>query len=210
MSKIKTVAVLAALVVLSGNLAARAETGSTPAAGPEHEHDHAATTGAPDESLADYFNRKSDEAFHQGQYDRAIGLQKAIIALEPDNSDAYGGAAWLLWSLGRGEEAVQFLERGLKANPNDWDMWNEAGLNYDLQKLSKQSQAAYTRALQLLPKDEDSQMLRRRLAHAAEKAPDWETALTTWRDLVRDFPNDAVNKNNLARVEKTMATPPAQ
>ncbi len=44
-------------------------------------------------------------------------------------------------------------------------------------------------------------MLRRRLAHAAERVGDLTLSVQTWRDLVRDFPNDVVNKNNLARVE---------
>ena len=47
----------------------------------------------------------------------------------------------------------------------------------------------------------DAQMLRRRLAHAAEKAGNLPLSIFTWRKLVADFPEDAVNKNNLARVE---------
>jgi tetratricopeptide (TPR) repeat protein len=200
----KTLAALAALLIMASGPAARAEDAqSTPPAPPEHQHDHA-TADTQDEDLVDYFNRKSDEAFHHGEYDRAIGLQKAIIALEPDNYDAYGNVAWLLWSMGRGEEAVTFLDRGLKANSKDWNMWDEAGQNYDAQKLFPKAQDAYTHAVQLIPKEENSQMLRRRLAHAAERSGDWTTAVATWQSLVADFPNEAVNKNNLERVQKAM------
>jgi hypothetical protein len=51
------------------------------------------------------------------------------------------------------------------------------------------------------PPGENTNMLRRRLAHAAEKAGDMTLSLETWRGLARDFPNDPVIKNNLARVE---------
>ncbi len=47
-------------------------------------------------------------------------------------------------------------------------------------------------------------MLRRRLAHAAERSGDLETSVRTWRDLVKDYPNEPVNQNNLARVEKKL------
>ncbi|MDQ3815344.1 MAG: tetratricopeptide repeat protein [Armatimonadota bacterium] len=160
-----------------------------------------------EETNVEYFWRKSDEAFHLGDYERAIGLHKAIVALDPGDVESYGVGAWLLWSLGRGDEAVEFIGRGLKANPDDWEMWNEAGVQYDFQKRLREAQEAYAQALQLMPKEENSQMLRRRLAHAAEKAGDFKMAVETWRALANDFPNEVVNKNNLARVERLQKEP---
>jgi tetratricopeptide (TPR) repeat protein len=198
----KILATLAALSFIAFGLPARAEdAGST--APPPHDHaDHATAEPVKDESVLDYLFRKSDEAFHHGEYERVLGLQRAILALDPGDVDTYGTSAWLLWSMGRGEEALRFLDRGLKTNPNNWEMWDEAGIHYDLQHLFKEAQAAYTHALQLIPKEENSQMVRRRLAHAAEKTKDWPTALATWQALVQDFPNEPINRNNLARVEK--------
>jgi tetratricopeptide (TPR) repeat protein len=177
----------------------------------EEQHSHAAPVG--DANLADYFWRQSDEAFHAGDYPRAIELHRAIVAYDPGDVESYSVAAWLLWSLGKKEEARAHIQRGLNANPYNWLMWDAAGQHYDLQKrtapeLAPQAVAAYARAVQLLPRSadqNDAQMLRRRLAHAAEKANDLNLSLSTWRDLVRDFPDDAVNKNNLARVAKLNA-----
>jgi len=194
-------------LVLAGLAAcAQAQPGNGSPEGAEHTHraPQDQTGQAQDESNVAYFWRKSDEAFHLGDYERAVALHKAIVALDPGDVESYGVASWLLWSMGRGEEAMQFIERGVKANLDDWEMWNEAGQHYDLQKRLREAQQAYTRAAELLPKDQNSQMLRRRLAHAAEKAGDFKTAVETWRGLVRDFPNEVVNKNNLARVEKLL------
>jgi len=212
MSQFKILATLAVLSVTTCGLAARAEEGAAAPddhAGHDHAghepHDHAGSNSAKagaNESVIAYLTRKSDEAFHQGDYDRVIGLNKAVLALDPSDVQAYGDIAWLLWSTERGEEAVQMIERGLKANPNDWEMWEEAGKHYDFQKKWSMSLTAYTRAVQLIPKEEDSQMVRRRLAHAAEKSGDLTTSVATWQALVTDFPNEPVNKNNLARVEK--------
>lgn len=178
---------------------------------PGHEgHDHGAGEHAPssaaraEESNVDFFWRKSDEAFHKGDYERAIGWHRAIVALAPDDTRSWSVASWLMWSLGRGEDATAWIDRGLKQNPNSWEMWNEAAQQAELQKLAPRALEAYKHALQLLPAEadkQDAQMLRRRLAHAAERGGELELSAQTWRGLVRDYPSEVVNKNNLARVE---------
>jgi tetratricopeptide (TPR) repeat protein len=166
-------------------------------------HSHKRERVAPkDETTVDYFWRKSDEAFHAGDYERAIGCHKAIVVLKPDEIESYSVGAWLLWSLGKGDEALEFIDRGLKKNPDNWEMWEAAGQQYDLQKKFPEAKTAYVRSVALAPKDAEAQMVRRRLAHAAERTGDLALSAQTWHDLVRDFPNEAVNKNNLARVEK--------
>ena len=57
---------------------------------------------------------------------------------------------------------------------------------------------------------QETQLLRRRLAHAAEKDGDLELSITTWRKLTADFPDEYVNRTNLARVEKLLAEKQAE
>ena len=179
----------------------------TPSAAPHPDqhspHQHEAVAPR-DESNVDYFWRKSDEAFHRGDYERAVGLHRAIVALAPDDTQSYGVAAWLLWSMGRGDDAIAFIARGLKANPQSAAMWIEAGEHYHLQKKAPEEFAAYRRAVELGPPADEAQMTRRQLAHAAERAGDLKAGAQVWRDLVRDFPDEVVNKNNLARVEQLL------
>lgn len=157
------------------------------------------------EANYDYFLRMSDMAFHEGDYERAIACHRAILALEPDAVDSYGVAAWLLWSLGKGDEATTLVERGIATNPADWEMMDEAAQHFDVRKIAARAAPLYKRALELMPKDQPNQMLRRRLAHASEKAGDLAASVNIWRGLVQDFPAEAVNKNNLARVEQMQA-----
>src|SRR5690606_27174587 len=100
--------------------------------GAAHDHDHETEPQKPpaNESAIEYMWRKSDEAFHEGDYERAISLHKAIIAIAPAEVESYGNAAWLIWSLGRGEEATALIERGVKANPENWEMWRAAAQQY--------------------------------------------------------------------------------
>lgn len=173
----------------------------------ESAEEHAAHTKKVDkknETAIDYFWRKSDEAFHAGDYPRAIQLHRAIVALDPHDTESFGVGAWLMWSLGNKDESNAFIVRGLKANPESWEMWDQAAQHYDLQKLVTDSFNANRQAVKWFPKDAplaESQLLRRRLAHSAERAGDLGLSVETWQGLVRDFPAEAVNKINLARVE---------
>lgn len=206
-----TLVALCAVASLWHGVPALAQEGHHPGDG--HNHSERATSPE-NETTLDYFWRKSDEAFHAGDYERAVSLHKAIVALDPSDTESFSVAAWLLWSMEKKEEALAHIERGLQSNPTNWEMWDAAGQHYDLQKratpeLAIQAKDAYVNAVKFLPEDADkgeAQMLRRRLAHAAEKAGDMDLSLATWRDLVRDYPNDAVNKNNQERVEKLAGT----
>ena len=152
------------------------------------------------EALIDLFWKRSDKAFHDGDYPLAISYHKAIVILDPHDVESYSDAAWLMWSLGNGDEAQQHINRGLKANPENWEMWDAAGQQDDLQKYFSKAEFAFGQAVKFIPAKEDSQMLRRRWAHAAENAGDQKTAIRIWQKLVKDYPNDAVNKNNLDRI----------
>ena len=152
-------------------------------------------------SLTDYLWRRSDAAFHAGDYARAVELHRAIVTADPGDVESYGVGAWLLWSLEKGDQADAFIAQGLKNNPDSAAMWEAAGDQYGLEKRPAPERDAYARAVELAGKGAD-QMLRRRYAHAAENAGDLQQSAKVWRGLVQDFPGEAVNKNNLARVEE--------
>ena len=171
---------------------------------PDDGHDHGGASTANQGTLTDYLWRKSDDAFHAGDFPRAVELHRAIVTLDPTDSESFGVGAWLLWSLGKRAEADAFIAQGLKANPKDPEMWNVAAQQYDLEKDFTASQKAYGQAVELSG-DKADQMLRRRYAHASEHAGDLNASLQTWRALVKDFPGEAVNKSNLARVEAQIA-----
>ena len=165
-------------------------------------HDH--SVKANEGNLTDYLWRRSDVAFHAGDYPRAIELHRAIVAVDPTDTESYSVGAWLLWSSDKRAEADAFIAEGLKNNPDNWEMWDAAAKQYGLEKDYPQERDAYARAVELSGKDAD-QMLRRRYAHASEHAGDLGASARVWRGLVADFPNEAVNKNNLARVEAQLA-----
>jgi len=182
----------------------------------EHDHDHEHRAGSGGNPKTAKLWEKSDQAFHDGKYELAVGYHRQIVEIDPKDVESWSVAAWLIWSMGKKETALSHIARGLKVNGQDWNMWDAAGQHYQLQagmrdtniELMKQAKEAFARAVQLFPADvdkNDAMMLRRRLAHAAEKSGDMELSLATWKKLVEDYPDDQVNKNNLARIERSIA-----
>jgi tetratricopeptide (TPR) repeat protein len=144
--------------------------------------------------------KQSDKAFHDGDYKTAIGFHRQIVALDPSDVESYSVAAWLIWSLGDGRAATEHLFKGVKANPKSAAAWNALGENYDLQQHPRPAMKSYAQALKLSPAKANTELLRRRLAHAARRAGDLPTSIATWQSLVRDYPSE-VNKRNLKRVQ---------
>lgn len=156
------------------------------------------------EQVVDGLWKQSDVRFHAGDYPGAVALHRKIVALEPTDTESYSVASWLLWSLGKRDDAMVFIQKGLNANPKNAEMWDAAGQHYNLQKLPLKAETAFGKAVGLSGKKAD-RMLRRRYAHAAQDAGHLGKSAQIWRALVADFPSDAVHKNNLARVENLLS-----
>jgi len=163
------------------------------------------TERKPTGKATDYFWERSDVAFHAGNYKRVLELQKTIISLDPQDIESYAVYAWVTWSMDDHKESLACIDRGLKANPDNWEMWKVAGEQYQFMKLWSKAREAYEKAVGMAPKDEDTQLMRRQLAHTAQNAGELKFSAETWRGLVKDYPNEAVNKNNLERVEKLIS-----
>lgn len=202
------------LILLSAILAAPLCSHAAPVAPPtapamheEHSendgHDHDGVK-ANEGNLTDYLWRRSDVAFHAGDYPRAIELHRAIVAVDPTDTESYSVGAWLLWSSDKRADADAFIAEGLKNNSDNWEMWEVAAKQYGLEKDYSKERDAYAKAVELAGEGA-GQMLRRSYAHASEKAGDLGASARVWRGLVADFPNEAVNKNNLERVEAELA-----
>ena len=212
--KISSLLLCALLAAPVGAIAAPADQNladQTPAVAEEAPapgaHDHAADDGhdhdakaRPDDGPTDELWRRSDAAFHAGDFAGAVELHRQIVKIDPGDVESYGAAAWLLWSMEKGADADAFIAQGLKSNPDNWEMWQTAGDQYGLERKPALERDAYAKAIDLAGKSA-GQMLRRRFAHAAEKAGDLPASAQAWRGLVVDFPDEAINKDNLARVE---------
>ena len=144
---------------------------------------------------------ESDGYWHQGDYPQCVRCNEAIIFLDPQFVEQYGTSAWLLWSLGLNDRATSLLRQGLAANPNDWEMWFDAGYQYVLLKQHAIAARFLGRAVELGAPAPQS----RQFCHALEKSGHPDRALAAWQDLQRRFPDDPLAPQHIARLQKVLA-----
>ena len=146
----------------------------------------------------DELYHQSDAAYHKGDYPLAIEKFKAIVVLDPDDVEAFSTGAWLMWSLGNGDEATAFMRRGVSLSPQDGEMWEAAADHFDQRKIFPlEVLADYQKALSLAPKEKNTRLLRHRVAIAAQIVGDLTLATQVWTGVLKDYPDDAIAADKL-------------
>ncbi len=181
---------------------------SPPAASHEEIADTSSTRNASKDKESardlwlDELYRESDAAFHKGNFPLAIEKFKAIVVLDPDDVEAFSTGAWLMWSIGNGDEATAFMRRGVQLSPQDGAMWEAAADHFDERKVLPQEVLSdYQKALQLAPKEKDTRLLRHRVAIAAQITGDLNLAQQVWTNVLKDYPNDTVAADKLQQLK---------
>lgn len=141
---------------------------------------------------------QTDTYWHDGDYNRIVGLIRVIVEAEPTFSDAYANGAYLLWSMGDTAAADRLLQKGIKNTPKDWSLPFEFGRHLMTTK-------RYAAALPYLKKATTYKNAQvhpyRELAHCYDRLGRLEESLATWRTVVKKFPSFSAGPPNLARVQ---------
>lgn len=145
----------------------------------------------------DALTEEADWWWHEGDFEQAVRCLQAILFLEPDDVQSYGLAAWLQWSMGRDEQAVNTLKRGIAAVPDSSEMYFEMASHYMKTERYLLAREPLEKALDLGGDD----MIRRQYAHCLEKLGRYSASLEQWAILLEKSPNDPVVKMNYERVK---------
>lgn len=140
--------------------------------------------------------RVSDRYFHNGDYETCIRIHERITHLDPSNTDSWGVAAWLLWSLGRKEEALQRYLEGIQANPDRYELYFDLGFHLARQLNQPERGIPYLEKAASLP---SPPLVRRSLAHAYFAAGRYSEAVAVWEQLGREGDVPAIVQNNLRK-----------
>lgn len=101
---------------------------------------------------------KVDQAFHRGDYERAVEYLSFISHLNPKDPQPYILKAWLCWSEarvlcleGRGykdklNQAIRTYREGQKHNPENWQLYFEEGIMWESFGEREKSLNAYYKA----------------------------------------------------------------
>ena len=148
------------------------------------------------EDAGDALTKEADEWWHDGNLEQAARCLETILFLDPEDVQSYGLAAWLQWSLGRDEQAINTLKRGIAIAPDDPEMHFELGFHYFNTKRYRLARGPLKKALDL----GGDNLIRRQYAHCLEKLGRCEECLSQWEKLLALFPDDQVVKMNYERV----------
>jgi tetratricopeptide (TPR) repeat protein len=148
--------------------------------------------------VTDLIWNQTDAYWHDGDYDRIIDLARVVVEIEPNFVEAWGVAAWLLWSRGDTPGADAFLAEGARRNPDRYELHYELGWHLFNTKRFAQALPHLQTATRFSDAD---QRAWKNLAHTYERLDRWDDALAAWRTVVSRFPNDTSGPVNLRRVE---------
>lgn len=138
----------------------------------------------------------NDNYWHRGWFDRCIGNMRIITQIDPRDTEAYIGAAWLMDSDLRQEDAEEFLREGLANNPDVPDMYQELGTFLYLRMRFDESIVYLSGAVMT----DAPPYVWHQLAHAYERAGRIGDSLDTWFLLEAMEPDNGVPPMQIDRI----------
>lgn len=148
--------------------------------------------------MLDDCNLQMDSWWHDGQHEHLINMTYFAIAFDPRNVSLYENAGWLLWSSDRDDEAVALYQRGVRNNPDVYDMYYELGQYYYIRKKDYASARKYLEQAIQYP---CQWFVWNTLGHVYARLGERDKAIETWQELLKRFPMmpidqlEAVRKN---------------
>ena len=147
--------------------------------------------------LTDMLWMKTEDYWHVGRWDEAIRLCRQIVQVDPQFVEAYTGAAYLLYSMDKDEEAIELFRAGIAANPRNYDLPHEFGMYYyyrhkwDLaaEQFAKAVEAGAPRVMQHM------------LPNALERGGRLEEALAQWQRILEQYPDDPIAKRRIEQLK---------
>jgi len=143
----------------------------------------------------------TDPYWHKGEWDECLRLARQVIELDPHFVEAYTGAAWMLWSMDRDEEAIALYRAGIAANPDDYRIPHEFGLYYVYREHWDKAAEQFRKSVALGAPMHRQHMLPNALYRAGRK----QEALAEWRAILERFPEDAIARRRIEALEKELA-----
>jgi tetratricopeptide (TPR) repeat protein len=154
------------------------------------------------QALMGYEAAAADGCFHTGNFAGAITILERSILLDPHSVEPYANAAWLAWSLGEKERALDLYQRMIAGNPDDPEGYLQFGIFYmrinDDANALRQLEMAIARGL-TSPRRHIYGHILARTGRAAD-------ALAFWRRVLTEEPKNGVAQREVQRLEKP-ATP---
>jgi tetratricopeptide (TPR) repeat protein len=147
--------------------------------------------------LADMLWMKTEDYWHVGKWDEAIRLCRQIVQIDPNFVEAYTGAAYLLYSMDKDDEAIELFRAGMAANPRNYDLPHEFGMYYNYRHKWDLAAEQFEKAVALgAPRT-----MQHMLPNVLERAGRLEEALAQWQRILKQYPDDPIAKRRIEQLK---------
>jgi tetratricopeptide (TPR) repeat protein len=163
-------------------------------------------------SLMNLLTARIDESWHRGDYEKCVRLFRMQMRLDPKWVESYDGAAWLLWSMGKFDEAEAIYKEGIANNPGNYRLYFELAHMYYrtarsslYEKSEEESRRLYEQAVEQLrlaiQRQSPSHVnyLLARIFHTLGRYAEERAVL---EKMLQKYPEDSFAKRDLKRLEE--------
>lgn len=147
--------------------------------------------------IRDQLWERNEEFWHRGEFNRCIAMMRVITSMDPHDTEAYEGGAWLMDSDLRAEDAEAFLIEGLRNNPDVYSLYFELGSFYYFRTRYEEAIPLYEACMIFA---ETPPFVRHQLAHAYEKNGNVGDSLECWLESEAAEPGNPVPTMQIERV----------
>jgi tetratricopeptide (TPR) repeat protein len=163
---------------------------------------------------------KADELFHTGKFEEVVPLMRVVTMLDPHMLDVYATGSWHLDfnfvdKKDRSDRrlipsALEFLEQGIKNNPNVYDLYFEMAFTHYTMKIRDPERAIYWTKKTIGKKTSDGDPTPRfvyhTLAHSYETNGELDKCLEVWKER-RDLSKRQIEQYKKAHHSKSDSDP---
>lgn len=143
----------------------------------------------------------ADEYWHDGMHYKTMALMFVFIEYDPRDVENISSLAWLLDGYGENARAIQVYQRGIRLNPNRYDIYYDLGFAYFNKRQYEQALPYLEKAVSF---NNVPQFVWKTLAHCYERLGRLQQSLRAWEKAKQLDPNDGAVEPNLQRVRKKL------
>lgn len=158
-----------------------------------------------DEILNDIANRlweQGDKYWHDGDYQRVVGLGRIIMEINPYDEEVIDSMAWLLWSMGDTTGADELLKYAISKAPKQGMLYSNFGGHLYRTKRYEEAEKYLEQGVKVGGVTSAAYSF---LGHTYTKLGKYKEAVDTWRECVKRFPQYPAGPPNLKAAEARLA-----
>jgi len=158
-----------------------------------------------DAILNDIANRlweQGDKYWHDGDYQRVVGLGRIIIEIDPNDEEVVDSMAWLLWSMSDTKGADELLKYAISKAPTNGMLYSNFGGHLYRTKRYDEAEKYLEQGVKVGGVTSAAYSF---LGHTYTKLGKFKEAVETWRECVKRFPKYPAGPPNLKAAEARLA-----